>query len=76
MNPKPSDRIFAPNIYLCAYYLSDDARENHPLWQECDRLLDKLTSEPESLKNHLDFSHPEMGNVRFYSRVNLRLTLL
>ncbi|WP_254566283.1 hypothetical protein [Oscillatoria sp. HE19RPO] len=61
MNPKPSDRIFAPNIYLCAYYLSDDARENHPLWQECDRLLDKLASKPESLKNHLDFSQSRNG---------------
>jgi hypothetical protein len=38
-------RIFAPNLYLCAYHLREDDTEgdSHPLWKNCDRLLSHLT---------------------------------
>ncbi|MEX6779461.1 hypothetical protein [Limnospira fusiformis] len=40
-----TDRIFAPNLYLCAYHLREDDTEGdtHPLWSNCDRLLSHLT---------------------------------
>lgn len=40
-----TDRIFAPNLYLCAYHLREDGTqgETHPLWSNCDRLLSHLT---------------------------------
>ncbi len=40
-----TDQIFAPNLYLCAYYLREDDTEGetHPLWLNCDRLLSHLT---------------------------------
>ena len=40
-----TDRIFAPNLYLCAYHLREDDTqgETHPLWLNCDRLLSHFT---------------------------------
>ncbi|MGL6282695.1 MAG: hypothetical protein ACRC2J_09850, partial [Microcoleaceae cyanobacterium] len=62
-----SDEIFAPNIYLCAYQLHkyDDKKHDqddqntidHPLWQNCDRLMQRFTEK--NLTSHLDFSKIE-----------------
>ncbi|MCT7972992.1 hypothetical protein [Laspinema olomoucense] len=67
MNPQPnpaSDRIFAPNVYLCAYSLRDESiqGENHPLWHDCDVILNQFT--PEKLTPHLDFSQTENSPYR------------
>ncbi|MCT7986140.1 hypothetical protein NG796_22975 [Laspinema sp. A4] len=67
MNPQPtpaSDRIFAPNVYLCAYSLRDERiqGDNYPLWHYCDVILNQFT--PEKLTPHLDFSQTDNGPSR------------
>jgi hypothetical protein len=67
MNPQPtpvSDRIFAPNVYLCAYSLRDERirEENHPLWHYCDVILNQFTSE--KLTSNLDFSQTQNSPFR------------
>jgi hypothetical protein len=44
-------RIFAPNLYVCAYHLQNDRPEPdatgqnpHPLWQQGDQFLDQFTT--------------------------------
>jgi len=51
-----SDRIFAPNLYLCAYHLKKDGTQgdSHPLWENCDRILSHLTDA--RLIPHLDIN--------------------
>jgi hypothetical protein len=56
-----SDEIFAPNIYLCAYQLHKDHDQDHPLWQNCDRLMQYFTEK--NLTSHLDFSKIESDRL-------------
>ena len=48
-------KIFAPNLYLCAYHLRKDNTqgETHPLWENCDRLLEHFTPKQLSPQLHL-----------------------
>lgn len=48
-------RIFAPNLYLCAYHLRKDNTqgETHSLWENCDRLLSHFTPKQLSPQLHL-----------------------
>lgn len=67
MNPQPnpaSDRILAPNVYLCAYSLRDEriTGENHPLWHYFNVILNQFT--PENLTHSLDFSQTENNPSR------------
>lgn len=50
------DRISAPNVYLYAFQLYNDSpgRDN-PLWQQCDKIMAKITYTYERLTPHLVF---------------------
>ncbi len=54
--PQTAEKIFAPNVYLCAYSLHDENTQgnNYFFWQDCDRILSHFTTE--RLAPHLDFS--------------------
>ena len=50
------DRICAPNVYLYAFQLYNNSpgRDN-PLWQQCDKIMAKVTYTYERLTPHLVF---------------------
>ncbi|MBD1828945.1 hypothetical protein NDI47_07035 [Microcoleus vaginatus GB1-A2] len=51
-----NDRISAPNVYLYAFQLYNDSpgRDNF-LWQQCDKIMEKVTYTYERLTPHLVF---------------------
>ena len=50
------DRISAPNVYLYAFQLYNDSQgRDNPLWQQCDKIMAKVTYTYERLTPHLVF---------------------
>ncbi|AFY81014.1 hypothetical protein [Oscillatoria acuminata] len=64
MDPKPTeagDRLFAPNLYVFAYSLREDAEGKiNPLWQHGDKILHHFTDK--NLTSNLVFSENLTSN--------------
>ena len=51
-----NDRISAPNVYLYTFQLYNDSQgRDNPLWQQCDKIMAKVTYTYERLTPHLVF---------------------
>ncbi len=51
-----NDRISAPNVYLYAFQLYNGSQgRDNPLWQQCDKIMAKVTYTYERLTPHLVF---------------------
>jgi len=61
------DRISAPNVYLYAFQLYNDSQgRDNPLWQQCDKIMAKITYTYERLTPHLVFpanSHSDFEDL-------------
>ena len=48
-----TDKISAPNVYLFAFQIHHDTKENNSLWHHCDNILAKFTDK--NITPHLKF---------------------